>query len=122
MSRIWGGVDGWGYCLNAAGAFTGQWLAFVFSSRATPRGAIMAAANTVAAANPKSALTLRVDNGIQYTSRECRSSAAATGIALEYVYVSTPEQNRHIESFHKGLKKERVWPREFAGIHEAKIC
>ena len=116
MSRIWGGVDGWGYCFNAVGAFTGQWLAFVFSSRATPRGAIMAAAN------PRSGLTLRVDNGIQYTSHECRSSAAATGIALEYVYVSTPEQNGHVESFHKRLKKEHVWPREFAGIYEAKRC
>ena len=42
------------------------------------------------------------------------------GITLEYIYVNTPEQNGHIESFHKTLKKEYVWPREFANIREAK--
>ena len=120
MSYIWCGVDGWGYCFNVVDVFTRQRLAFVFSSRATRHGAIMAVNNAVAAANPKSGLTLRVDNGTQYTSREFRSSAAALGITLEYIYVNTPEQNGHVESFHKTLKKEYIWSREFADIHEAR--
>ena len=61
-----------------------------------------------------------VDNGSQYTSREFRSLAAALEITLEYIYVNTQEQNGHVESFHKTLKKEYVWPREFADIHESK--
>ena len=65
----------------------------------------MAVNNAAATANPiLPGLTVRVDNGSQYTSREFRSSVAAPGIALEYIYVNTPEQNEHIESFRKTLK------------------
>ena len=121
MSYVWCGADGWGYCFNVIDVFTRQWLAFVLASRATRRHAIMAVNNAVAAASPDlPGLTLRVDNGSQYTSREFRSSMTALGITLEYIYVNTPEQNGHIESFHKTLKKEYVWPREFADIQEAK--
>ena len=121
MSYVWCGADGWGYCFNVIDVFTRQWLAFVLASRATRRHAIMAVNNAVAAANPAlPGLTIRVDNGSQYTSREFRSSVAALGITLEYIYVNTPEQNGHIESFHKTLKKEYVWPREFADMQEAK--
>ena len=120
MSYVWCGADGWGYC-NVIDIFTKQWLAFVLSGRATRYNAIMAVNNAVAAADPDlPGLTPRVDNGSQYTSREFRSSMAALGITLEYTYVNTPEQNGHIESFHKTLKKEYVRPREFADIQEAK--
>ena len=121
MSYVWCGADGWGYCFNVIDVFTRQWLAFVLASRATRREAIMSVNNAVAAAGPDlPGLTLRVDNGSQYTSREFRSSMAALRINLEYIYVNTPEQNGHIEAFHKTLKKEYVWPREFADIQEAK--
>ncbi len=94
---------------------------FVLASRATRREAIMSVTNAVAAAGPElPGLTLRVDSGSQYTSREFRSSVAALGITLEYIYANTPEQNGHIESFHRTLKKEYVWPREFADIQEAR--
>ena len=75
--------------------------------------------NAVATAHPKPGLALRVDNGTQYTNRELGSSMATLGITLEYIYVNTPEQNGHIELF-KTLKKEYIWPREFADIHETK--
>ena len=121
MSYIWCGVDGWGYCFNVIDVFTRQWLAFVLADRATRHYAIMAVNDAVATANPTlPGLTLRVDNGSQYTSREFRSSMTALDITLEYIYVNTPEQNGHIESFHKTLKKEYVWPREFANIQEAR--
>ena len=117
MSYIWCGAGGWGYCFNVIDVFTRQWLAFVLAGRATRREAIMAVTGAVAASNLSlPGLTLRIDNGPQYTSREFRSSMTALGIALEYIYVNTPEQNGHTESFHKTLKKEYVWPREFSGI------
>ena len=51
----------------------------------------------MATVNPVlSGLTIRVDNGSQYASRKFRSSVTALGIALEYIYVDTPEQNGHI--------------------------
>ena len=37
------------------------------------------------------------------------------------VYVNTPQQNGHIESFHKALKKEYVWPHEFKDAEEAGV-
>ena len=37
------------------------------------------------------------------------------------VYVNTPQQNGHIESFHKALKKEYVWPHEFKDAEEAEV-
>ncbi len=120
MSYIWCGSNGWGYCFNVIDVFTRQGLGFVLAGRSTRREAIMSVNNAVAAANPVlPGLTLRVDNGSQYTSREFRSSVAALGITLEYIYVNTPEQNGHIKSFHMTLKKEYVWPREFAYIQEA---
>ena len=45
---------------------------------------------------------------------------ATLGITLECIYVNTPEQNGHIKAFHKTLKMEYVWPREFADIQEAR--
>ena len=45
---------------------------------------------------------------------------SALGIRLEYIYVNTPEQNGHIESFHKTLKKEHVWPHEFHDLEDAR--
>ena len=36
----------------------------------------------------------------------------AHGVAPEHIYVNTPQQDGHMESSHKTLKKEYVWPRE----------
>ncbi len=98
MSYIWCGVDGWCYCFNVVDVFTRQWLSFVLTDRATRHEAIMSVNNAVSAAGPAlPGLTLRVDNGTQYASRDFRSSMAALKIDLEYIYVNTPEQNGHIE-------------------------
>ena len=86
MSYLWCGADGWCYCFNVIDVFTRQWLAFVLEDRATRHGAIMAVNNAVAAARPPPGLTLRVDNGSQYTSRDFRQSVSALGINLEYIY------------------------------------
>ena len=120
MSYIWCGVDGWCYCFNVVDVFSRKWLAFVLNDRATRFEAIMAVNNAMADAKPTiPGLTLRVDNGTQYTSRDFRASMSSLGIALEYIYVNTPEQNGHVESFHKTLKKEYIWPREFENLKEA---
>ncbi len=123
MSYIWCGSDGWDYYFNVIDVLARQWLAFVLASLATRREAIMSVTNAVAAAGPElPGPTLRVDNGSQYTRREFRSSVAALGITLECIYANTPEQNGHIESFHKTLKKEYIWPREFGSYQDAEIA
>lgn len=89
--------------------------AFVLE-RATRLGAITVVNSAVADARPPiPGLTLRAGNISQYTSRDFRASMSSLGIAPEYIYTNTPEQNRHIELFHKTLK-EYVWPRAF-GSH-----
>lgn len=35
------------------------------------------------------------------------------GLKLEDIACNTPEQNGHIESFHKTLKKDYIWPYDF---------
>ena len=65
---------------------------------------------------------LWVDNGSQYTSRDFRGSVDVLGARLEYIHVNTPQQNGHIESFHKTLKKEYVWPHEFGDAGQAEVA
>ncbi len=38
---------------------------------------------------------------------------------LEHICYNTPEQNGHIESFHKTLKKEYIWSNDFQNYQEA---
>jgi len=64
-------------------------------------------------------LTIRSDNGSQYTSNAFRKSMSVLGLKLEHIAVNTPEQNGHIESFHKTLKKEYIWPMDFANYQQA---
>jgi putative transposase len=46
----------------------------------------------------------------------------ALGIRLEFIYYNTPEQNGHVESFHKTLKKEYLWCQDFKNYQEAEIA
>ena len=83
----------------------------------------MSIANAVAARSPDPGnLTIRVDNGSQYTSRDFRRSVDVLGARLECIYVNTPKQNDHMESFHKTLKKEYVWPHEFGDAGQAEVA
>ena len=66
-----------------------------------------------------SGLTVRIDNGSQYTSRGFRQAAKMLGIRIDYIYVNTPQQNGHIESFHRTLKREYIWPNAFENYQEA---
>lgn len=121
ITYIWCGVDGWCYCFNVIDCFTRKWIAYAFDVNATRDIAITSITNAVAAEKPDcSQLRLRTDNGNQYTSRDFRHAVQALGIGKhEFIYKNTPEQNGHVESFHKTLKKEYIWPHEFANYQEA---
>ncbi len=124
MTYIWCGRDGWCYLFNVLDVFTRIWLGYAFDTRAGKENAIMSVNNSIAA-NPEigaSALTLRVDNGSQYRSRQFRDSMRALGIRLEFIFANTPEQNGHVESFHKTLKREYIWSRDFRDYQEAEVA
>ena len=44
------------------------------------------------------------------------------GLKLEHIACNTPEQNGHIESFHKTLKKEYIWLYDFRTYQEAELA
>ena len=43
------------------------------------------------------------------------------GLKLEHIACNTPEQNGHIESFQKTLKKEYIWPYDFRTYQQAEV-
>ena len=120
ITYIWCGVDGWCYCFNVLDCFTRRWVSYAFDVNATRHAAIDSITNAVAAERPdRPELRIRTDNGSQYTSNDFRRAVSVLGIRHEFIWKNTPEQNGHIESFHKTLKKEYIWPCEFTGYQEA---
>lgn len=103
--------------------FTREWIGYAFDVSATRHNAIMSVNNSVASRKPHMpSLTIRVDNGPQYVSKDFKRSVQILGADLEFIYYHTPEQNGHIESFHKTLKKEYLWPHQFGNYQEAEVA
>ncbi|MCL5067357.1 MAG: integrase core domain-containing protein [Thaumarchaeota archaeon] len=124
MTYIWCGKDRWCYPFSVLDVFTRIWLGYAFDTRAGRESAIMSVNNALAS-NPQtetSKLVLRVDNGSQYRSREFIESMKALGVKLEFIFVNTPEQNGHIESFQKTLKREYIWVNDFREYPEAEAA
>ena len=121
ITYVWcGAVDGWCYCFNVLDIFTRQWLSYRFDTLATNDVAIESIVEAVSAAKPECAnLTLQCDNGSQYTSRNFRKAVSLLGIHLKFIWNHTPQQNGHIEPFHNTLKREYIWPHDFANYQEA---
>ena len=119
MTYVWCGMDGWCYCFNVVDCFTRRWVSYAFDVDATKQVAIDSITNAVYVENPDcSRLRLRTDNGTQYTSNDFRKAVSVFGIKHEFIWKRTPEQNSHVESFHKTLKKEYLWQHEFASYQE----
>ena len=125
LTYIWcGNVDRWSYLFNALDVFHREWLGYAFERTAVKEHAIMSVNNALAS-HPEAVpaeLTLRCDNGPQYASHAFKDSMDALGLRLEYILYHTPEQNGYIESFHKTLKKEHIWVRDFRSHQEAEIA
>ena len=120
MTYVWCGMDGWCYCFNVVDCFTRRCISYAFDVDATKQVAIDSITNAVSVENPDcSRLRLRTDNGTQYTSNDFRKAVSVFGIKHEFIWKHTPEQNGHVESFHKTLKKEYLWQHEFASYQEA---
>ncbi|MGH2613112.1 MAG: IS3 family transposase [Rhabdochlamydiaceae bacterium] len=122
MTYIWCGSDRWCYLFNVIDVFTREWIGYAFDVAATRHNAVMSVNNAVASRKPHTdELVIRVDNGSQYISNDFQKSVKILGAGLEFIYYHTPEQNGHIESFHKTLKKEYLWPHDFQNYQEAEV-
>ena len=124
ITYVWcGPVDGWCYCFNILDIFTRQWIAYLFSTPATADVAIDSLVEAVAVAKPdRSRLMLQCDNGSQYAGKKFRKAVSLLGARLSFVRTHTPEQNGHIESFHSTLKREYIWPHDFANYQDAEAA
>ncbi|EQD69313.1 transposase, partial [mine drainage metagenome] len=54
-------------------------------------------------------ITLRSDNGDQYTSHYFMDHVRVMKFVQEFIEKSTPEQDGDIESFHMSLKTDYIW-------------
>ncbi len=64
-------------------------------------------------------LTLRVDRGNQFTSRNFREAARTLNVRLEYAGVQCPEDKPCIESFFSSYKTEELYRNEYNSLAEA---
>ena len=109
-----------GYLFNVFDVFSREWVAYVFDLSAVSENAIISVEDALISHKIKpEELTVRADNGPQYTSRAFRKAMAVLRLRLEHIARSTPEQSAHIESFHKTVKKEHLWSRDFQSYQEA---
>ena len=113
ITYVWcGQVDGWCYRFNILGIFTRQRVAYRFTL-ATADIAVESLVEALATTKPDCHdPTLQCDNGSQYAGKKFRKAASNFGI--KFIWKSTPQQNGHIESFHGSLKREYIWPHDFA--------
>ena len=105
--------------------FTREWVGYCFDLSAVKENAIISVENALVTHKdivPQQDLVIRTDNGSQYTSKAFRKSISVLRLKLEHIYYNTPEQNGHIESFHKTLKKEYIWPNDFQNYQEAELA
>jgi transposase InsO family protein len=122
LTYIHCGIDGWGYLFNVFDVFTREWVGYCFDLSAVKENAIISVENALVTHKdivPQQDLVIRTDNGSQYTSKAFKKSLSVLRLKLEHIYYNTPEQNGHIESFHKTLKKEYIWPNDFQNYQEA---
>ncbi len=115
------GVDGWCYCFNVVDVFSRKWLSYVFSPSARSASAVQSVLNAVEGLSPDQIRGIRVrcDNGSQYTSGEFRKAMSILGIKVEHIWVSTPQQNGHVESFHNTLKRDYIHTHDFESFQDA---
>ena len=113
--------ESWAYCYTMLDVFTREWVGYALSTTAVAAAAVEALLDALhrhPGADPAN-LVIRTDHGSQYTSREFNAAIKALGLAHEYIWYKTPQQNGHLESFHGKLKFEYVWPSDPESFQEA---
>ncbi len=119
LTYIHCGVDGWAYLFNVIDVFSREWASYVFDKYAVKENAILSVEKAVIKHPEATGVRLRTDHGSQYGSNTFKKSMRILGIKQEFIAVNTPEQNGHMESFHKTLKREYIWTRDFQSFQEA---
>ena len=67
-------------------------------------------------------MSLRLDNGPQYTSRHFSRQISHWGMALSYAFAHQPQGNGVIERFFRTLKEQAIWGRSFRTAAEVRAA
>ena len=74
------------------------------------------------AADAARGVSLRLDNGPQYTSRHFSRQISHWGMALSYALPHQPQGNGVIERFFRTLKEQAIWGRSFRTAAEVRAA
>ena len=116
--------DGMTYLFNVKDCFTKEWIGYYYSRTCNRKDAMKSIENSVMRYPDRyhdgkvSGITLRCDNGDQYTSHYFMERVKVTGFTQEFTEKSTPEQDGDVESFHLSLKTDNIWIREIENFSE----
>jgi len=119
LTYIHCGIDGWAYLFNVLDVVSREWLSYVFDTTATKENAILSVQEALIKHPEAIDVRLRTDRGPQYESEAFKESMKILRVKQEFIAVHTPEQNGHMESFHKTLKREYIWTKDFQNFQEA---
>lgn len=125
LTSVWCGEDGWAYYTAVIDCFDRSILGWCFTRRCRAVDVIEALNMAWATTWPTGVdpdevtVTLRHDNGTQFTAERYRADAHALGITLSRTAYRHPDGNAFIERLYRTLKEECVWPNDFASFDEA---
>ena len=128
MTAIWCGEDGWGYFTAVIDCHDRVLLGWSFTLRCRAADVSPALEMAWSAAFPhgpavdQEAVTVRHDNGTQFTSSHYRDAAGALGLRLSRTAYRHPDGNAFIERMFRTLKEEAVWPNEFDSFDQARTA
>ena len=67
-------------------------------------------------------VTVRHDNGTQFTATHYRAVAKTLGLTLSRTAYRHPDGNAFIERMFRTLKEEAIWPNEFDSYEQALVA
>ena len=119
LTSVWCGEDGWSYFTAVIDCYDRSILGWVFTRRCRAIDVIGAMEQAWATTWPYGidpddvTVTLRHDNGTQFTADRYRQVAADLGITLSRTAYRHPDGNAFVERLYRTMKEEAVWPHEF---------
>ena len=125
MTSIWCGEDGWGYFTAVIDTYDRVLLGWSFTLRCRSTDVSPSLQMAWATAFPygrdadEPKVTVRHDNGTQFTATHYRDVATTLDLTLSRTAYRHPDGNAFIERMFRTLKEEAIWPNELDSFDQA---
>ncbi|PYB68629.1 hypothetical protein DMB44_03210 [Thermoplasma sp. Kam2015] len=103
--------NGMTYLMYIKDVFSKEWYGYSYNTSCTAKDTINAVDDAIIRkfnGNIPDNITLRIDNGTQYISKEFNDYLKLIGIKHEYIERETPEESGDTESFHNSIKTDYI--------------